>query len=91
MVRKIFRSWRKPKRHPLPFMRLPMNGNDYRGIPTCECLCGCDSFIVLCKFDPEEKMVSWYALDGVCGYCGSLVTLPYPDCEDDYDNPNSNV
>jgi hypothetical protein len=59
-------------------------GTDYRGIPTCVCPCGCDTFIACVKFD-DDRELAWYLLDGVCALCGSLVTLPTPIDGDDDD------
>jgi hypothetical protein len=79
MVKKLNRIFkRKNTEHPYPFLRIPLNGNDYRGIPTTVCPCGVDQFIILAGFSDEERLVSWYALDGVCAGCGSLISLPCP-------------
>lgn len=83
MGARINRLLRKTTRkHPLPFMQLPLNGNDYRGIPTMVCPCGCDMFIMLAKFD-EDRLPGWFALDGVCAACGALVSLPCPADDED--------
>jgi hypothetical protein len=50
-------------------------GSDYRGVPTLECPCGCDTFIACISFT-EERIVGAYLCDGVCASCGSLVSLP---------------
>lgn len=49
---------------------------DQRGIPSHQCLCGCDTFKILAKFEDYE--VAWYALQGYCDGCGSPVTVPCP-------------
>jgi hypothetical protein len=51
---------------------------DLKGIPTHECLCGCDTFITAVKFD--DYHIAWYTLQGKCYACGNMVTLP---CEVD--------
>lgn len=49
-----------------------------KGLPTHECLCGCDTFITAVRFD--DYRISWYTLQGKCYGCGNEVTLP---CEVD--------
>lgn len=48
---------------------------DMRGIPTRECVCGCDTFKVLVKFD-EDSTIAWYTTSGYCAACGAAVTVP---------------
>jgi len=71
--------------HPLPWFHslLEPKKPDYRGIPTCECPCGNGLFIVVASFD-ETRSISGYYLDGVCTYCGAIVSLP---CQADEPNP----
>lgn len=52
------------------------NTQDLRGVPTHQCLCGEDLFLIAARFERGE--VVWYMLDGVCTSCGSLVTVPTP-------------
>lgn len=47
---------------------------DMTGVPTQECICGCDTFITAVRFD--NYRISWYALQGKCYACGNNVTLP---------------
>lgn len=51
---------------------------DYTGIPTLQCVCGCDTFKVLIMLDPEDHTISWYTLTGYCYLCGARVSLPEP-------------
>lgn len=66
--------------HPLPWMQHLGEADeraDYRGMPTYVCPCGHDMFLIAAKFD-ETQLPAWYLLDGVCAYCGALVTVPCP-------------
>lgn len=49
---------------------------DLSGIPTHECICGCDAFKTVVRF--EEGVIVWYTLTGYCYQCGARVTLPTP-------------
>jgi len=63
-------------KHPFPVLEHPTD--DFRGRPTFECACGCAVFIMITAFDQETRLPGWYALDGWCFECGTLVTLPTP-------------
>ena len=49
---------------------------DYRGIPTLQCPCGYNMFIMCASFDPETRLPGYYLLDARCACCGAWVTLP---------------
>ena len=51
---------------------------DYRGTPSFVCPCGSDLLLVACIFDPETRLPGLILLDGMCGSCGSLLTVPCP-------------
>lgn len=51
---------------------------DYRGEPLLECVCGCDMFIIIARFDPETRLPGFYLTDALCAACGSLLTAPTP-------------
>lgn len=38
----------------------------------------CAVFVMITAFDEETRLPGWYALDGWCFECGTLVTLPTP-------------
>lgn len=66
--------------HPLPWMRHlgeVEERADYRGVPTFVCPCGCNMFLILARFD-ETQLPAWYLLDGLCSFCGALVSVPCP-------------
>lgn len=54
-----------------------LSGQDMRGLPSPECICGGRMFYALVYFD-DERNIGGYMLDGVCADCGCLVTLPTP-------------
>jgi len=55
---------------------------DLRGVPIGDiCVCGSEMFITIVAF--HKKELCFYFLDGECANCGSMVTLPYPDDEED--------
>jgi hypothetical protein len=49
---------------------------DYRGLPTLQCPCGYDMFIMCASFDEDTRLPGGYLLDGRCAACGAWVTLP---------------
>jgi hypothetical protein len=49
---------------------------DYRGIPTLQCPCGFNMFIMCAVFDEDTRLPGFYLLDGRCASCGAWVTLP---------------
>jgi len=51
---------------------------DYSGIPTHECICGCNVFKIVAAFEDYE--IAWHSLVGYCYGCGAKVTVP---CEID--------
>ena len=66
--------------HPLPWMEhlgWDEDRADYRGVPTYVCPCGSDLFLIAARFD-ETQLPAWYLLDGVCTYCGAIVSVPCP-------------
>ena len=71
--------------HPLPWFDclLEPEKPDYRGMPTAECVCGNGLFLIVASFD-RSNTISGYYLDGVCTYCGAIVSVP---CEADGPNP----
>ena len=84
----LFRKKRKRRSlmdHPLPWFDCVLEDNiaDYRGMPTRECVCGNALFLIVASFD-YANTVSGYYLDGVCTYCGAIVSVP---CEADPINP----
>lgn len=54
---------------------------DMRGLPTRQCVCGCDTFKVLIKLD-DDNSIAWYTLNGYCADCGAAVTIPTPEDAD---------
>lgn len=48
--------------------------NDYRGVPTRECMCGSDLLLVPVVFN-EEREISGYVNTGFCSVCGSMLTV----------------
>lgn len=57
---------------------------DLRGNPIGDvCICGCDIFVLLGGFSEGE--IAFYFTDAECAGCGSMVTLPTPVDEDDFD------
>jgi len=90
----MLRSWLKRRKalknkafldHPLPWFHslLEPEKPDYRGMPTSECVCGNGLFLIVATFD-QSNMISGYYLDGVCTWCGAIVSVP---CEADGPNP----
>lgn len=51
---------------------------DYRGLPTLECPCGSDWFLLCARYDRDTRLPGFIVLDGRCASCGSWVTLPTP-------------
>lgn len=49
--------------------------NDYRGVPTRECVCGTDLIFIPVVFD-EDREIAGYVNTGFCAVCGSMVTVP---------------
>lgn len=60
-----------------PFAGLIDPTQDYRGVPTCECVCGSHMFLAWVIFDEDTRLPGFYLLDGVC-HKGHLNTLPTP-------------
>ena len=71
--------------HPLPWFHslLEPNKPDYRGMPSSVCPCGNGLFIITASFDRHYGIAGYY-LDGVCTFCGAIVSVP---CEADGPNP----
>lgn len=73
-----------------------LHGNSYkrsmdlRGVPIGDiCVCGSEVFIALVAF--HKKEICFYFLDGECASCGSMVTLPFPNDEQEgyeFDDPS---
>ena len=51
---------------------------DYRSLPTFACPCGATWVYMLARFDEDTRLPGLYLTDGLCAYCGSLITLPTP-------------
>lgn len=51
---------------------------DYTGIPTHECICGCNVFKIVAWFEDYEMV--GHSLTGYCYGCGAKLTVP---CEVD--------
>lgn len=51
---------------------------DLRGKPTKVCVCGCDVWKLLVKWDDDDT-IGMYFLDMECLECGSKATAPTPD------------
>lgn len=47
---------------------------DYSGIPTHECVCGCNVFRIVAGSD--DYSLSWHSLTGYCFGCNAKVTVP---------------
>lgn len=60
-----------------PFVALMEPVEDFRGVPTCECVCGSRMFLAWCMFDEDTRLPGFYLTDGLCEK-GHLVTLPTP-------------
>lgn len=61
----------------VPFDALTeMDAPDYRGLPTLQCPCGYNMFIMCATFDEDTRLPVFYLLDGRCAACGAWVTLP---------------
>lgn len=43
-----------------------------------QCICGCDQFWVLTKFD-DDGSIGGYFLDIICAMCGSWYKAPTPE------------
>ncbi len=54
----------------------PLVKDNYRGIPTHACPCGCIVFKVNCIFE-EGEIVLWFT-EAECSDCGALLTAPTP-------------
>lgn len=82
--RSLTRKFRR--QHRLAFMGMPVN-NDWRGIPTCVCICGNDLFLLAARFDSDTRLPGFYLTTGFCLSCDSLVDLPTPIDEVDHEIP----
>lgn len=51
---------------------------DYRGLPTCECPCGCAWINVPVLIDPNTRTVGAWATSGTCHACGALLSVATP-------------
>jgi hypothetical protein len=51
-------------------------GLDLRGIPTHECVCGCNVFLIRAGF--EDYDIAFWFTDAHCADCGAPVTVPTP-------------
>lgn len=52
--------------------------NDYRGVPTSMCPCGCDLILVPVVFN-ELREIAGYVNTGFCSLCGAMVTVVTAD------------
>lgn len=57
-----------------PFIGVPSDGSDYRGIPTQTCPCGGNQFYITAWFSEDTYEVAGYLTDAMCSTCGALVT-----------------
>ena len=57
---------------------LELEEEDFQGIPTMACLCGCRVFRLNVMWDEETRAVGWYDLRQECIQCGSYTTAPTP-------------
>lgn len=82
-MRGLFRKTRKvvaPQRvfnHPFAALSEPASA-DYRGVPTLECPCGSDMFLIATIFDQETHLPGLFMLDAMCAFCGALLTVADP-------------
>ena len=58
--------------------KLAFEEEDFTGIPTMACLCGCKIFRLNVMWDEETRSVGWYELRQECLQCGSITTAPTP-------------
>ena len=57
------------------FSEIGLDGPDYRWAgPTHACLCGCDQFAAIVKFD--EGKIGFYFLDVRCASCHAYLIAP---------------
>lgn len=63
------------KLHPFAGLMEPVD--DFRGVPTVECVCGSGMFLAWVRFDEDTRLPGFYLTDGLCEK-GHLVTLPTP-------------
>jgi len=57
---------------------LSLMEEDFTGIPTMACLCGCRIFRLNVMWDEETRSVGWYELRQECLQCGTITTAPTP-------------
>ena len=57
---------------------LAVEEEDFTGIPTMACICGCKVFRLNVMWDEEERTVGWYDLRQECYDCGTFTTAPTP-------------